>query len=40
MHEILPGLYHWTAIHPKIEVPVSSYWLDEAGVLIDPLVAP
>jgi hypothetical protein len=40
MHEILPGLYHWTAIHPHIHSQVSSYWLDDAGVLFDPLVAP
>ena len=38
MREILPGVYNWTAIHPKIGVPVSSYWLDEPGVLIDPLI--
>jgi hypothetical protein len=40
MQEVLPGVYHWTAIHPKIQVEVSSYWLDEYGVLIDPLVPP
>ncbi len=38
MREILPGLFHWTAIHPKIHIEVSSYWLDDGGVLIDPLV--
>jgi hypothetical protein len=38
MQEVLPGVWHWTAHHPKIHVLVSSYWLDEAGVLIDPLV--
>jgi hypothetical protein len=38
MHEILPGVFHWTAPHPKIHVEVSSYWLDRAGVLFDPLV--
>lgn len=40
MQEVLPGVYHWTARHPKIHVEVSSYWLDEHGVLIDPLVPP
>lgn len=40
MQEVLPGVYHWTARHPKIHVEVSSYWLDEQGVLIDPLVPP
>jgi hypothetical protein len=38
MQEILPGLHHWTAVHPKIHVQVSSYWLEDAGVLVDPLV--
>ncbi len=40
MNEILPGIYHWTAIHPNIGMEVSSYWLDDAGVLIDPLAPP
>jgi hypothetical protein len=38
MQEVLPGIYHWTAPHPRIHVLVSSYWLDGEGVLIDPLV--
>ena len=38
MREVLPGTFHWTTLHPRIHIPVSSYWLDEAGVLIDPLV--
>lgn len=38
MQEVLPGLFHWTARHPKIHIEVSSYWLDGPGVLIDPLV--
>jgi hypothetical protein len=38
VQEVLPGLFHWTAPHPRIGVPVSSYWLDGEGVLIDPLV--
>ncbi|MGO9790842.1 MAG: hypothetical protein ACLP8S_15505 [Solirubrobacteraceae bacterium] len=40
MKEILPGVFHWTAIHPKIHVEVSSYWLQEGGVLIDPVLPP
>lgn len=35
---ILPGLFHWTAEHPKIHIEVSSYWLADARVLIDPLL--
>src|ERR1035438_6742417 len=38
MIEVIPGVYHWTAMHPKIHVVVSSYWLAGEGVLIDPLV--
>jgi hypothetical protein len=39
MDEILPGVWHWVTPNPGIGgVPVSSYWLDEGGVLIDPLV--
>jgi hypothetical protein len=40
MHEIATGIQHWTARHPKIGVDVSSYWLPELGVLIDPLDVP
>ena len=35
---IRPGLYHWTAVHPKIGIAVSSYWLADARVLLDPLL--
>jgi hypothetical protein len=38
--EILPGLWHWTASHPKIRVHVSSYWVEPVGVLLDPLIPP
>jgi hypothetical protein len=38
MREILPRVFHWTAPHPKIHIEVSSYWLEDSGVLIDPLV--
>lgn len=38
MREIVPGIHHWTAIHPRIRQPVSSYFLEEAQMLIDPLV--
>jgi hypothetical protein len=40
VNEVLPGVFHWTAAHPKIHVQVSSYWLDGSGVLFDPLVPP
>jgi len=38
MREILPGIFHWTVLHPKINFRVSSYWLAEERVLIDPMV--
>ena len=38
MREVLPGVFHWTAMHPRIHIEVSSYWLERGGVLIDPLV--
>ena len=40
MHEVLPGVFHWTTFHPGIQTEVCSYWLDESGVLVDPLLAP
>jgi hypothetical protein len=36
--EIAPGLWHWTARHEHIHVNVSSYYLLEERVLIDPMV--
>lgn len=36
--EVLPGIFHWTAIHPRIRVPVDSYFIEPAGVVLDPLV--
>jgi hypothetical protein len=38
MQEVLPGIFHWVSVHPRIGVEVSSYWLEEQGVLFDPLV--
>jgi hypothetical protein len=40
MREIAPGIRHWTARHPDIGADVSSYWLPDLGVLIDPLAVP
>jgi glyoxylase-like metal-dependent hydrolase (beta-lactamase superfamily II) len=37
MDEIAPGVWHWTARHPKIGIDVSSYFLVEPAVLLDPL---
>jgi glyoxylase-like metal-dependent hydrolase (beta-lactamase superfamily II) len=40
MDEILPGVWHWTAEHPRIRMEVSSHWVPESGALIDPLLPP
>jgi hypothetical protein len=40
MEEITDGLWHWTARHPKIHMEVSSYFVPEHGLLLDPLVPP
>jgi hypothetical protein len=40
VEEILPGVLHWKAVHPKIKVEVSSYYLSDSGTLIDPLLPP
>lgn len=38
IREVLPGVHHWTRVHPRIRIVVSSYYVEPAGVLIDPLV--
>lgn len=38
MREIRPGLWHWTAIHPSIGMPVSGYRLAGERVLLDPVL--
>jgi glyoxylase-like metal-dependent hydrolase (beta-lactamase superfamily II) len=40
MQEIAPGIWHWTAPHPKIGMDVSSYYLPDLGLLLDPLTPP
>jgi hypothetical protein len=40
VREVLPGVFHWPATHPRIHMEVSSYWLEDGAVLIDPLVPP
>lgn len=37
-HEIATGLVHWSAFHSQEKVVVSSYWVDSARALIDPMV--
>lgn len=38
VREIAPGLFHWSAFHPDQKVVVSSYYVEPARVLIDPMV--
>ena len=38
MREIRPGLWHWTAIHPSIGIPVSGHRLAAERVLLDPVI--
>jgi hypothetical protein len=40
VHEIAPGIRHWTAKHPKHGLEASSYWLPDLRVLLDPLAVP
>ncbi len=38
MNEIAPGLWHWSAKHERIGATVSSYYLSEERVVIDPML--
>ena len=38
MQELFPGLFHWTATHPRIGVEVSSHFVAASGTVIDPLL--
>lgn len=38
MREIAQGIHHWTAFRDTIGARVSSYWIEPARVLIDPMV--
>jgi len=40
VQEIAPGLWHWTALRESIRSDVSSYYLAEERVAIDPMVPP
>lgn len=40
MDEIAPGLWHWMAHHDRIDSQVSSYYLADERILIDPMVPP
>jgi hypothetical protein len=37
VEEVVPGIWHWAAAHPKIKIRVHSYYLASERVLIDPI---
>ena len=37
IHEVLPGVLHWTAPHPSAGIESGSHYLVAEGVLIDPI---
>jgi hypothetical protein len=37
IHEVLPGVMHWTAPHPSSGWESASHYLVEVGILIDPI---
>lgn len=38
MQQLIPGIFHWTAINPSIGARVSSYYVEPAEAVIDPMV--
>jgi glyoxylase-like metal-dependent hydrolase (beta-lactamase superfamily II) len=40
IEEIVPGIHHWTAHHEGIGFEVSSYYVEPARALIDPMTPP
>jgi hypothetical protein len=40
MKEVTHGIRHWSAVHPNLGIEVSSYWLPDLRVLLDPLEVP
>ena len=40
IHEVLPGVLHWTARHPSARLESGSYFLVDEGILIDPIAPP
>jgi len=40
MEEVVPGVWHWTAMHPRIGQQVHSHWIADSRVVLDPMVPP
>jgi len=38
MREIAPGIFHWRTFHQPIGAEVSSYYVEPAGIVVDPKV--
>ena len=38
MQEVLPGVFHWTAVHPRIGIEVGCHYVTGSGTAIDPLL--
>ncbi len=36
MQEIFPGVFHWSTFHEPIRTMVSSYYVEPAGLVLDP----
>jgi hypothetical protein len=40
VEEIAQGIRHWKAVHPNLGIDVSSYWLPDLRLLLDPIAVP
>jgi hypothetical protein len=38
MEEVLDGVFHWKAVHPRIQIRVDSHFVSGSGTAIDPLL--
>ena len=38
MNELIPGIWHWTTYYDAIRQDVHSYWIEPAGLVLDPMV--
>jgi hypothetical protein len=40
IHEVIPGVLHWTGRHPSAGIQSGSHYLVAEGILIDPIAPP
>jgi hypothetical protein len=38
MEEIIDGVFHWKAVHPRIKIEVGCHFVAGSGTAIDPLL--